>query len=151
MKFKDETGREWSCKITMATVNRVREGADVNLLEALEGDLVHRLGTDLELMARVLWCVCEPQADTASITPEQFADLFAGDVFADAIAAFMQGLAAFFTRPDQRQLILDVIAKVEQAQATAYQVGREKLEAIDAAELVREEAAKLSALESSSS
>lgn len=149
MKFKDEAGKEWSCRITVATVNRVREGAEVDLLGALQGDLVHRLGTDLELMARVLWCVCEPQADAAGISPEQFADLLAGDVFADAIAAFMQGLAGFFTHPDQRQLILDVIEKVEQAQATAYQVGREKLGQIDAEEIVRREAAKLSELESS--
>ena len=144
MKFTDKLDREWDCDITMATVKRVRSGADVNLLEALEGDLVYKLGTDLELLAQVLWCVVEPQAAEKDVSPESFAEGLAGDHFASAADAFMDGLRGFFTRQDQRELISNVIGKTKEALGTAYQIGNETLESIDASKIVREEAEKLS-------
>lgn len=151
MKFKDKSGTEWSCEITFSTVRRVRADADVNLLEALEGDLIHKLGLDLEKFVQVLWCVIEPQAKQAGITPEQFADQLAGDSLGAAMDAFLEGLKSFFARPDQRELIGQVIEKTNQAMSTAYQVGIEKIHEIDVNQVVRSEAEKLSQLEKLSS
>ncbi len=144
MKFTDKNGREWSCEITVATVRRVRAGADVDLLEALEGDLVYKLGVDIERFVQVLWCIVEPQAAAADVTPESFADGLAGDHLGNALDAFYEGLRSFFSRPDQRALIGQVIEKTRQAMGAAYQIGSEQLGKIDAEQIVRQEAAKLS-------
>lgn len=114
--FKDNAGREWRLEINVASVKRVKEGADVLLTKLFESncEAYAALFEDVCKLVEVLWCLCEKQADELGVTPEQFAEGIAGDSLADAADALGRAVVDFFPNQDQRNAIHALMDKAKQ-------------------------------------
>lgn len=126
-KFVDATGREWAVEVNVATIKRVRSLAGVNLLEVVEGELIERLSGDPVLLCDVLCAVCRPQAQREDVSDEAFGEGLAGDAIAEATAALIEGLVAFFPEP-RRRLLEKAAAKYRQVQTKALAMVETKLD-----------------------
>ena len=124
--WTDSENRGWSCAITVATVKRVQQLAEVNLLEAFEG-LLMKLAEDPVSLANVLYAVCKLQADERGVTDEQFGELLGGETIEGATTALVQGIIDFF--PSQRRQILKQIwAKTQKARQAVTDLAVEKVD-----------------------
>ncbi len=96
--FTDKEGRSWDITLTVGSAKRVRDLLDVNLLEPEAGDppLITRIGTDEILLCDIIYCLCRPQAQSRSLTDEQFGELLCGDVILAAQEAFYAEMLDFF-------------------------------------------------------
>ena len=65
--FADTTGRQWTIAVNVASIKRVRDLAQVDLLKIVENkcELLARLYDDPILLVDVLYCVVKPDADAA--------------------------------------------------------------------------------------
>ena len=129
--FKDSEGRDWIVTVTVATVKRVRQMCDVNLLELLEGQLLQRLAADPVLLCDVLYAVCQPQASERNLTDEQFGAAMGGEVIDKACAAFLEALTDFFPNTQQRENLKLLLTKIQRAREQQYGLMRTKLESLD--------------------
>jgi hypothetical protein len=79
--FKDKLGREWPVNLDTATVARVklRTFDAVDFWRAAEGTPFVRMGQSVEMAGRVLWLVCEPEAERRGVSPEDFARAMASE------------------------------------------------------------------------
>lgn len=124
--WTDSENRSWSCAITVATVKRVQQLAEVNLLEAFDG-LLLKLAEDPVSLANVLYAVCKVQADERGVTDLQFGELLGGETIEGATNALVQGIIDFF--PNQRRQILKQIwAKTQRARQAVTDLAVEKVE-----------------------
>jgi hypothetical protein len=103
-KFVDRAGRIWIVDIDNTTLRRVKSLTGVNLLEAVDGDLVTRLSTDPLLLGDVLYAICKRQADNQQVSEESFGEGLAGNAIDDASAALLEGLIGYF--PESRRRLL---------------------------------------------
>ncbi|MGD9128691.1 MAG: hypothetical protein PVH19_15045 [Planctomycetia bacterium] len=102
--FKDNADRSWTITINVAAIKRVRSLLDVNLMEAVEGDLLERLATDPILLCDVVYVLCKPEADNQGVTDEQFGQAMAGDAIEHATTALLEELVDFFPLAKRRVL-----------------------------------------------
>ena len=102
--FKDTAGREWLVKIDVATVKRVRDVLDLDLLKIDGADSVFAKLADPVTLVDVLYVVCLPQATEASVSDESFGGAMGGDVLDAASSALIEDLIDFF--PSARRPIL---------------------------------------------
>ena len=119
--FKDNAGRSWTVAVNVAAIKRVKSLIDVNLMEAVEGDLLEKLSTDPVLLCDVVYAICKPEADTQSVMDEQFGQAMAGDAIEHATTALLEELIDFFPLAKRRVLhkALEKLRAVE-AKAAAY-------------------------------
>ena len=145
--FVDTNQRQWQVRISVETVRRVRDLCDVDLLAALEGDLLSRLATDPLLLGRVVYAVCRPQAERDGVSEGDFLDALAGDAIAEATRALLEALADFSRSPQERATLKTVISKLLETmeQATALVAQR-----VEGGELDQALAAALTAAADSS-
>ena len=118
--FRDNAGRTWSLTLSVWTVKKVRDLLGVDLLdlggESATGSsdkkpgLLFRLIADPVLLVDVLYVVCKDQADSASVTDEQFGRAMGGDAIDAATKAFLEELADFTPSPRDRARARKVIA-----------------------------------------
>jgi hypothetical protein len=104
-KFVDLLGREWEIRITLGLVPKLREaGYD---LKAKPGDPkgIGALADDPETFGRVLFTICEAQAQARGITPESFVDGFDGATIFAASMAMMEATADFSQSPKVAEAI----------------------------------------------
>jgi hypothetical protein len=141
-KFQDNSNRDWTVEINVATVKRVKSLVDVNLLEALDGVLLERLIEDPILLCDVLYTVCKPEADERSVSDEDFGRALAGDVIEAATAALLEALVAFFP-PAKRQLLAKALEKFKAFQMRAFDAVSQRL---DSPEIERQFNERLSVL-----
>jgi len=136
--FKDSNGKEWQVRLDIATVKRVRDYLDVDLLEPENGKppLLTKLGTDVILLCDVIYCIVKPQADEAGITDEQFGAVLDGDAILNAQKAFYEELIDFFRRcgrTDQAtaiQKLMQVMQEsIEKAEKAIQEIDLDSLEA----------------------
>jgi hypothetical protein len=124
--WTDSDNRSWSCAITVATVKRVQQLAEVNLLEAFDG-LLMKLADDPVSLANVLYAVCKLQADERGVTDEQFGELLGGETIEAATTALVQGIIDFFPNP-RRQVLKQIWAKTQKARQAVTDLAVEKVE-----------------------
>jgi hypothetical protein len=115
--FNDNAGRTWNLTLNVWTVKKVRDLLGVDLLDlggesasAQKPGLLFRLIADPVLLVDVLYVVCKDQADSASITDEQFGRAMGGDAIDAATKAFLEELADFTPSPRDRARARKVIA-----------------------------------------
>ncbi|WP_439628218.1 hypothetical protein [Gemmata sp.] len=97
-EFTDASGRAWQVRITLAHVKPLREagfnvsaiGKDVGTFDVL---------SDPETFARVLYLLCESQADKAGVSPEEFAAGLDGPTIHAAADALLAAVADFSHSP----------------------------------------------------
>lgn len=102
--FKDATGQEWLIGVTVDTIKRVRDLANVDLLSILDGKLVEQLTADPILLCNVVYIVCKPDADERGISDEQFGQRMGGDSIDGATSALLEELVNFFPVAKRRVL-----------------------------------------------
>lgn len=138
-KFLDAEGRPWSVAVNVNTLKRVREMADVNLLDVVDGRLTERLAADPELLVNVLWAAVEPAARAATppVTAEQFGEAMAGDALDAATAALLEDLADFFPK-GKREALRAVLAKANLVQARAAEVALARINDLDVDRLLEQ-------------
>jgi hypothetical protein len=104
LSFRDAAGRTWVIPtITYTLVQGVQQRMGANLWD-LSGDVWGKLADTPELLVRVLWCLCEAQADRLGVEPEDFGRSLGGDVISHAVEALTAAVAASLRRP-QRLLL----------------------------------------------
>lgn len=113
--FRDNAGREWSLRIDVAALRRVRDGTDCNLGDVRKlGELVQQLRVDDLFVAEVAWCCCRPQAEAQKIDADSFYAAMAGDATGAAYGAIVEGLSDFFRDPEVRRTLRRLIGTLEQ-------------------------------------
>lgn len=117
--FNDESGRTWEIAINVDCIKRVRALLDVDLLTAVDGDMVPRLTADPILLCDVLYAIIKPQADKLGVSDEDFGRAMAGDAIDHATEAMLAELVNFF--PPRRRAPLakamETFAATQQAMA----------------------------------
>ena len=141
--FIDNAGRTWTVAINVDAIKRVRDLAQVNLLEVIEGKLLDRLISDPVLLCDVIYAVCKPEADTKHVGDVDFGRAMGGDAIDGATTALLEELVDFFPQARRRVLgkALDKLRKLEAAALTAVETR------LDSPELERRLAAELASLQ----
>lgn len=144
--FNDNAGRSWTVQVNVDAVKRVRDLAQVNLLEVVEGKLLERLISDPVLLCDVIYCLCKPEADSKNISDVDFGRAMAGDAIDGATTALLEELVDFFPQA-KRRVLAKALAKLQKLQTVALAAVETRL---DSPELERQMAARLQQLSSSS-
>ena len=128
-KFKDKKGREWSLDLDVYLVEQIHTRTQFKIDKMIEeGPLgIKDVFGDVIKFGQLLWIMCEEQAVTRSVTPEDFARLFNGDVFEDAGEAFVESLADFSPR-QQRTALKAVRQKMKELRAETIPILLEKID-----------------------
>lgn len=116
--FTDTESRDWKVVVTVDTLEECRDQLSIDLMQALGGDVLQRLGSDPALLASVLYVTCEEQVKERGLSPKQFAKAIFGDVLEKAADAFYEALTDFFP-PRQRPVLAKVMAKVQEVNGMA--------------------------------
>lgn len=131
--FKDTANREWSLSIDVFLLEQVENRTGVKIGQLLNNNaaaLIDLLNEPVKFV-RVLWVLVEEQAEKAGVKPEQFGRALAGEALGEAANAFMEALAFFSPRRQQREMIQALTAKGnELAEAVASRV-MEEIRTID--------------------
>lgn len=137
--FKDLAGRSWTLSLTAASLKRLREQVSIDLKLLIKDKLAAlvELLDDPERFVGVLWVLCESQAATHSISPEQFPEGFGGDTLEAAGAAFVEAIALFSPNPT-RDLLRAWAKKHTEIGTRAAAMGAIRLETIDLDKLLTE-------------
>lgn len=123
----DGLGNEWTTEINVNTIRRVKEIAAVNLMDALDGHVLHRLSEDPEAMAKTLWAICKPQADAKNVNDAAFAEGLTGEALEQAGSALIEALIRFFPK-SRREVLRRVWEEINNGEASVVQMAMEKLD-----------------------
>lgn len=143
--FNDNAARSWTVQVNVDAIKRVRDLAQVNLLEVVEGKLLERLISDPILLCDVIYCLCKPEADTKGVTDVDFGRAMAGDAIDGATTALLEELVDFFPQA-KRRVLAKALAKLQKLQTAALAAVETRL---DSPELDRQMALRLAQLENS--
>jgi len=141
--FTDNTGRTWTLVINVDAIKRVRSVASVNLMEAVEGNLIERLVADPVLLCDVIYAVAKPEADANQVSDEEFGRSMAGDAIENATTALLEELVDFFPR-DRRRLLGKALQKLNKLNQMAVNAVEQKL---DSGEMEKQMEAALAAFD----
>lgn len=94
--FKDSEGREYSAKVCCSAIDRVKAGAELDLLD-LDSPVIEQMTTNPAKAIAVLWYLL-PE-DKRAVSWDEFRDSFSGEVLEKATDAFMEDWTNFFHRP----------------------------------------------------
>ena len=125
--FKDNAGRAWTVTLNVDAFKRVRSLLGVDLMEALEGNLLERMVSDPVLLCDVIYAVCKPEADARGITDEDFGRAMAGDAIEQATTAFLEELVDFFPLA-RRRLLKKALEKLRDLEKRALEAAERRLE-----------------------
>lgn len=127
--FKDIKDRTWNIAINVNSIKRVRAMADgFDLMKVVEDQsTLSRLTDDPFILVAALYALCQPQADTASVTPEDFGEAMGGDSLDGASTALLAELADFFP-PHRRGPMKAAVDKLREIQETAATMATAKIQ-----------------------
>ena len=114
--FQDAENHEWTLRLTKGRSRAILETCGIDFGQIHDGKVFVDLTTSDEKLAQVLWILCEAQAQTRGITPEEFAELLDGDTLDAAMEAVVEATISFTRRPI-RAAVEKVIRKTIEAQA----------------------------------
>lgn len=100
--WSDSNGRQWPVVITVGKLRLTRELVGVDLLQALDGDLIADLLDDPFALTSVLWAICHRQAKKLGIALQQFERSMVGDAMDQGAFAIVSGLMDFFLRSQRK-------------------------------------------------
>ena len=103
--FKDTTGHSWEVKLTVGKLLAVKQNMGLNLL-----DHPDQIPDDIPTLMDLLWFTCIDEAKGLGLSDIQFGERLDGGALADAVNAWMEEWADFFTRlaPAKKELIAGV-------------------------------------------
>lgn len=91
--FKDSTGREWVVVVDLPAMRRVRARTGFELGKQSR---LRELADDWVLLVDVLYVLCEEQAKSAGVQPEEFGKALVGDPIGEALDAFQDAYLDFY-------------------------------------------------------
>ena len=119
--FKDNNNRDWEITINVAAIKRVRDLIGVDLMQAIEGELLKQLATDPVMLCDVIYCLCKPQADDKNISDTHFGQAMSGDAIDNATIALLDELVEFFPS-GKRKILKRAISKLRAMEQKALMV-----------------------------
>jgi len=125
--FKDNAGKTWNIQVNVDAVKRVRSLLDVDLMNAVEGELLQQIGNDPCLLCDIIFCICKPQADAEGVSDVDFGQAMAGDCIEHATDAFLEELINFFPLA-KRRLLMKVQEKTNLLIQKVMDLAEEKLD-----------------------
>ena len=153
--FKDNQGRQWSVEINVTAIKRVRGLTGEDLMQVIEGTLIEKLIRDPVLLCDVVYAICKPEADSRSISDEEFGKAMAGDAIEAATTAVLEELVGFCPSPRDRANLGRVLQATRKVMDRARDLVEKKLDSGEldrlADRLLSEESAAASAGSSSTS
>jgi hypothetical protein len=126
--FKDNAGRQWSVEINVATLKRVRGLTGTDLMQVIEGTLIEKLIRDPVLLCDVAYAICKPEADTRSVSDEDFGKAMAGDAIEAATTAVLEELVGFCPSPRDRANLGRVLQATKKVMERARDLVEKKLD-----------------------
>lgn len=113
--FRDNAGRVWNAAIDINTVKRVRQLTGVDIVDGIK--VIEDAASDPVLLCDVLYAICKPQADAASVSDEDFGAALVGNTIADAAEALVQSIIDFFPEAKRGMLraVLEKSRTIENA------------------------------------
>jgi hypothetical protein len=137
--FRDELGRDWTIKLTIDEVKRVRDLAKFDLLNLHQIDetgmaLVQRLAVDVVCVADVAYAVLKPQADKLGVTDSDFAQGLGGEAMQILHEALLAEIRDFFQKLGRTEAVA-MIAQAQRFLAAAIKVATEKVDALNIDEM----------------
>lgn len=122
--FIDSEKREWKLSLNFRSLERLRD----NGCDLTDPKVVVRLGDDPYQLGAALWCLVEPQAEKASVDPDDFAEACAdGEVIESAVTALVNELI-LFTRPARRPAMTKALAAKRAMEAKAIKAAEAMLD-----------------------
>lgn len=103
--FKTNDGKEWVVTIDAPKIRDVRTERGIDLGAVDFGPVAQKLGNDPVELVETLWILCRAQANTLSVTAEQFGQSLTGDAIDHASDALIRARADF-SPTRMRSLIL---------------------------------------------
>lgn len=119
--FVDNNGKTWTVTVNVGTIKRVKDLLGINLIQAITGDLIEKVETDICLFVDILFVVCKEQAQANGISDEKFGTLLGGDSLEKATDAFLDQLISFFPSQAKRRLYQKAWSRSKEAQLIAVQ------------------------------
>lgn len=126
--FKDNAGRQWSVEINVAALKRVRGLTGTDLMQVVEGTLIEKLIRDPVLLCDVVYALCKPEADTRSVSDEDFGKAMAGDAIEAATTAVLEELVGFCPSPRDRANLGRVLQATTKVMERARDLVEKKLD-----------------------
>ena len=126
--FRDNAGRTWTIAVDIAGVKRVRTALSVDLMEFLEGRLLHRLVSDPVLLCDILYVLCRPEADRGGVSDEDFGRAMGGDTIEHATRALVEALVSFSPNPRDRENLRRVVQAMHTAMEKARDITARRLD-----------------------
>lgn len=104
--FTDSEGRQWTLRVMMRTVRRIRQELDgFDVADLVESGNLHRLHRDPVLLADVLAVILADEiAARSDVETDAFCDAISGDVQTAAREALIEALADFSTQAERTRL-----------------------------------------------
>lgn len=115
--FKDAAGRDWIVRVDYGAVERVLEIAGIKLLSIFEPGGAKSIADPL-VMLRVIWALCQPQAEKLGVSAEQFKQGLDGDS-AEAAGTAIQEAVINFSPSRLRGVMTKLMQKSKAFQAAA--------------------------------
>ena len=128
--FTDNAARAWTIQVNVDALKRVKSLLDVDLMEAVDGKLLQRMLDEPILLCDIIYALCKPQADAASVTDEDFGRAMAGDAIDNATQALLEELVDFFPQR-RRALLTKVLDKLKKLDSLALATVTDRIEKID--------------------
>lgn len=130
MQWRDNQGRPWTCRLTIADVKRLKaNGCDIADAKAFQSLFADSLAV-VEIISEAM----RPQWESAGVSYEQFAEIITEDVgrLLQVQEAFAAGLADFFRRlGDNAMAIVVEKAQAAAAKSRASRIARASSERVD--------------------
>ena len=129
----DKKNKTWSLELTVGSARRVKNETGVNLLNmiSLESDgkastaELEKLIEDPFALVKVLFTLCEKQAEESGVSGEDYAELFDGDVITAATNALIEEIINF--SPAAKRKALTKFYQTAQRIAAAQEKELEKI------------------------
>lgn len=128
--FTDTEGRIWSIRGSLGAFERVKTLTGVDMLDLPTTQNCLKEINDVFKLGRVLYAMCQEQAESRGLTPEQFADGFNADTLHDASNALLDEVV-FFCRKDLRPALQMALAKAREADAKVVETMQSRVKFIE--------------------
>ena len=126
--FKDNEGRQWSVDINVTAIKRVRGLTGEDLMQVIEGTLIEKLIRDPVLLCDVVYAICKPEADSRTVSDEEFGKAMAGDAIEAATTAVLEELVGFCPSPRDRANLGRVLQATRKVMDRARDLVEKKLD-----------------------
>lgn len=131
--FVDSAGRQWTVRVDVGAVKRVRAALGVDLMQVAEKrtadgrepGVLERLASDPVLLVDVIYVLCEEQAKRSGVSDEEFGRAMLGDALDGAVKAMLGAVVDFFPNPRERAALKRVLTAAE----TEAEKARDRIEA----------------------